>query len=281
LDNCPDREDFVINKKECIGHVQKRMGTRLRGLVKTSVVDTKTKAGKTVKRKSLSGKGKLTAKMIDKLTVYYGLAIRPNYDSVEKMKNAIWATYHHYSSTDENPQHEKCPSGKDSWCEWQQAAAADALESFKHTYAALPTDVLEAIEPIYNDLSNDVLLTRCLGGFTQNNNESLNQLIWKISPKSVGGTSTVVEIAANVAACIFNEGCFALLAFMEEMQISTGPSSHEWARQVDDLRISSAEKQAAHDSKEERVLRRQTQKDALDHLDGSRLLYGPGIDDFQ
>lgn len=275
----PYGDDFLINKKECIGHVQKRMGTRLRGIVKTSVVDTETKTGKIVKRKSLSGKGKLTAKMIDKLTVYYGLAIRRNHDSVEKMKNAIWATFYHYSSTDKNPQHEKCPSGEDSWCEWQKAVAANTLRSFKHSYAALPTDVLKALKPIYEDLSKDALLQRCLGGFTQNNNESLNQLIWKISPKSVSGTSTIVEIAAHVAACTFNEGCVALLAFMQSMQIGTGPSSHEWARTADDLRIRRAEEQATHNSKEGRMLRRQAQKDALDCVDESSVLYGPGIDD--
>ena len=65
---------------------------------------------------------------------------------------------------------------------------------------------------------------------------------------------------------------------MQEMHISTRPSSHEWARQVDELRISRAEEKAARDSKEGRVLRRQIQKDALDHLDESFLLYGPGID---
>ncbi len=48
--------------------------------------------------------GKLTGKMIDKLTVYYGLAIRRNCDSIKKMYNAIWATYYHYCSTDEKPQ---------------------------------------------------------------------------------------------------------------------------------------------------------------------------------
>ena len=251
------------------------MGIRLRELVRKSVVDTETKTGKIVKRKSLSGKGKLTAKMIDKLTVYYGLAIRRNHDSVEKMKNAIWATYYHNNSTDENPQHVKCPSGENSWCEWQKAAAADALESFKHSYTALPTDVLKAMKLIYEDLSKDALLQRCLGGFRQNNNESLNQVIWKISTKSVSATSTTVEIAANVAACTFNEGSFALLAFMQEMHIGTGPSSYEWARQIDELRISRAEEQAAHDIKEGRALRRQIQKDALDHLDGSFLLYWP------
>lgn len=99
-------DDFSIVKKECVGHVQKRMGARLREIVKKTVVDTETKAGKKIKRKSLSGKGKLTAKIIDKLTVYYGLAIRRHSDSVENMKNAIWATFFNYCSTDENPQHE-------------------------------------------------------------------------------------------------------------------------------------------------------------------------------
>ena len=147
------------------------------------------------------------------------------------------------------------------------------------SYTALATDILEAMKPIYEGLSKYAFLQRCLGGFTQNNNESLNQLIWKISPKSVSDTSTIFEIAANVAACTFNDGSFALLAFMQEMHIGTGPSSHEWARQVDELRISKVEEQAAHDSKEGRVLSRQIQKDALDHLDGRFLRYGPGIND--
>ena len=94
----------------------------------------------------------------------------------------------------------------------------------------------------------------------------------------MSGTSTIVEIVANVAAYTFNEGSFALLAFMQEMHIGTGLSSHEWARQVDDLRISRAEEQAAHDSKEGRVLRRQIQKDATDHLNERFLHYGPSID---
>ena len=98
-------EDFTINKKECIGHVQKRMGTRLRALIKTTAVDAETLKGKKVERKSLSGKGKLTAKMIGKLTVYYCLAVRRNHDFVEKMRSAISTTYFHYGSTDENPQH--------------------------------------------------------------------------------------------------------------------------------------------------------------------------------
>lgn len=109
----PYGEDVVITKKECVGHVQKRMGTRLRELVKKTVQETIVN-GKKIMKKILSGKGKLTAKLIDKLTIYYGLAIRRHSNSVEDMNNAIWATYYHYASSDENPQHEKCPGGANS-----------------------------------------------------------------------------------------------------------------------------------------------------------------------
>ncbi|XP_015187388.1 PREDICTED: uncharacterized protein LOC107072161 isoform X3 [Polistes dominula] len=180
------------------------MGSRLRELVKQNA-GTVEKGRKKIPKKVLSGKGKLTAKLIDKLTVYYGLAIRRNCESVDNMYNAIWETYYHYCSTDEKPQHEMCPGGEGSWCSWQQALATDTLSSYTYDYTTLSADVAEVIYPIYEDLSNVKLLERCVGGFTQNNNESYNQLIWKKTPKIVPCGSKVVEIAAYIAAGMFNE----------------------------------------------------------------------------
>jgi len=275
----PYGDNVQIYKKECVGHVQKRMGTRLRSLVK-NVVEKVLSKGKIIKKKLLSGKGKLTAKLIDKLTIYYGLAIRRHSDSVENMKNAIWATFHHYSSTDKNPQHTKCPSGADSWCAWQRALAADDLASFHHDYEPFPNIVVKHIKPIYEELSSDELLERCLGGFTQNNNKILNHLIWKIAPKKVSSSSKIVELAANIAACQFNEGTYALLVFLHDIGVSLGPSAHEYHRKQDDERVKRADQQAAITTKEERIRRRQAQKDALEiAISAETLEYGPGIDD--
>ena len=41
------------------------------------------------------------------------------------------------------------------------------------------------MKPIFTDLSNDVLLQKCLHGTTQNNNEALHGLIWKKVPKDI------------------------------------------------------------------------------------------------
>ncbi|GFV60088.1 uncharacterized protein TNCV_3886061 [Trichonephila clavipes] len=51
-----------VRKYECIGHIQKRVGSKLR-IIKT-------------KEKGLGGKGKLSDSFIDKIQNYYGIAIR-------------------------------------------------------------------------------------------------------------------------------------------------------------------------------------------------------------
>ncbi|GFV26379.1 uncharacterized protein TNCV_5086921 [Trichonephila clavipes] len=92
-------KDVNIEKLECVGHVEKRMGTRLRAL------KLKLKGKKLEDKKSLGGRNRLTDAEIDKLQRYYGLAIRNNSGNLSAMKQAIWAIFLHKISTDLNPQH--------------------------------------------------------------------------------------------------------------------------------------------------------------------------------
>ena len=63
----PYGEDVEIIKPECVGHVQKRMGTALRKLKKSGIEDEN---GQLVKFK-----GRLTDNGVTALNVYYGGAI--------------------------------------------------------------------------------------------------------------------------------------------------------------------------------------------------------------
>ena len=101
---------------ECIGHVQKRMGTGIRKL-KTKQSGTKLSDGKT-----LSGKNRLAQVAINKIQTYYDLAIRRNTHSVEAMKQAVWASYYHIMSSDEKPYHQLCPKGE-TWCKYNESIA--------------------------------------------------------------------------------------------------------------------------------------------------------------
>ncbi|KOC60759.1 hypothetical protein WH47_06905 [Habropoda laboriosa] len=69
----------------------------------------------------------------------------------------------------------------------------------KRNYKTLPPNVLKAIKPVYENLRSETLPERYVSGYTQNNNENANNLIWKISPKEIYSGSTIVEIATNVA----------------------------------------------------------------------------------
>ncbi|GFU82588.1 uncharacterized protein TNCV_3952881 [Trichonephila clavipes] len=91
--------EYPFEKLECIGHVMKLMGTRLRRL-KAQLKGQILSDGK-----CLSGKNRLTEHEIDNLQSYYGSAIRRNHSSVQNMRQAIWAIFLHKLSTDEYPQH--------------------------------------------------------------------------------------------------------------------------------------------------------------------------------
>ncbi|XP_018315083.1 uncharacterized protein [Mycetomoellerius zeteki] len=234
------------------------MGTRLRNLKNTV--------------KNLGGKGKLTNKLIDQLTIYYGLAIRRNPNSLKNMKNEIWATLYHKTSTDENPQHELC---SESWCNWKKAQAANSLRDFHHK-PPLPADVFEKLKPIYVNLSRDELLNRCLGGYTQNSNESFNATVWNLAPKSYLSGKKVLQIATDIAVCNFNDGLSNILRIMQVLEMTIGPQSYNFCVEADAARIKHAEVSLSDAAKEAHSSLKSTKKEneeANFNLEGQ--LYGP------
>ncbi|GFU73336.1 uncharacterized protein TNCV_4731531 [Trichonephila clavipes] len=147
---------YSIEKVECVGHIQKRMGSRQRKL------KTMNRGKKLSDGKSISGKNRLTDKFIDTITTYYGNAIRQNNSSVSDMRQAIWAIYSHYRSTDEEPMHHFCPIGDTSWCKYQKAVATNSASLFKHKNI-VPIAVMDEIKPIIAELSAPKLLKKCVG----------------------------------------------------------------------------------------------------------------------
>ena len=154
-----------VVKKECIGHVQKRVGTALRKLKKETP--------------GLGGKGKLTDAMIDRLQNYYGIAIRSNVGDLNGMKKTIHASFFHCASSEQRDLHTHCPTGPSSWCGYQRDR-----NSFKHG-PGLPDAVIAKVKPVYQRLSEDSLLEKCLHGKTQNQNEAANGMVWERIPKEI------------------------------------------------------------------------------------------------
>ncbi|KYN29310.1 hypothetical protein ALC57_01250 [Trachymyrmex cornetzi] len=223
-----------------------------------------------VKYMNYIGDGDSTT-LIDELTIYYGLSIRRNANSVENMKKEIWATLYHKLSTDENPQHGNCPQGANSWCSWQKACAEN-LNSYKHK-PALPIEVFNAIKPRYEDLSRDDLLERLFGWIH-------SKILWNIAPKNVSSGKKVLDIAMDVAVCTFNDGLSAVMKIMEVLQFTIGSNCYNFCVEADAARIRLAEVQMSDAIKEARSASKSTKKAGeYENTNTEGQLYGAGIAD--
>lgn len=250
-------EDCKVEKVDCVGHVQKRMGKHLRNLRQSH-------KGKLKDGKAVGGRGaRLNDPQINKLQRYYGLAIRQNTvktscpseaevdASVKNMKMAITATLHHcvkHKSLCE--QHKFCPKGKSSWCQWQ-VDKATGTKAYNNK-GCLDEVFLVFLKPKFEFLSQEQLLRRCVFGATQNNNESLNSLVWVRCPKHKYHGPTTVRIAVALAVLAFNNGHMSKVQVLEKLDISAHQNAEKVWRKRDQKRIKRADKAITDKEKKRR-----------------------------
>ena len=142
----PYGRNVEIKKAECIGHIQKGVGTRLRNLKSSKAILSD--------GKKLGRAGRLTENVINTLQNYYSKAIRQNIGNLYAMKKSVAAVLFHYSeSYDSETRHLFCLYTKDSWSKFQ----ADKVTG-KKTYEeniCIPAAIRDFIKPIFIDLGSD------------------------------------------------------------------------------------------------------------------------------
>ena len=102
------------------------------------------------------------------------------------------------------------------------------------------------------NLTNDKLLKKCLHGKRQNNNESINNLIWKRCSKDVYVGRTVLEIVSALAVINFNEGFQGLLKIFKELCIKSGEYCVNFCEKKDSNRIHLMERKSTPACKQRR-----------------------------
>ena len=82
--------------------------------------------------------------------------------------------------------------------------------------------MVKELKSIYNELSSDALLSKCLHGLTQNQNESFNGTIWERLPKYKYYSMTQLEFGVYVAVAYFNTGAKSCKLLYEKLNILPG-----------------------------------------------------------
>ena len=132
----------IIEKLECIGHYQKRVGSRLRQKIKDFKGRLLSDGLKII------GKGRLTNKSINTMQNFVGMAIRQNKNNLLCMRNSVIAVLYHCTNFPyEVTRHQFCLKGKNSWCKWQSDRVTGKT-SYKQKIN-LPVAIMEEIKPIF------------------------------------------------------------------------------------------------------------------------------------
>ncbi|XP_065679012.1 uncharacterized protein LOC136093725 [Hydra vulgaris] len=189
--------------------------------------------GQTVEKdkKSLGGKGRLTEKEINKIQNYYDIAIRQNIDNLYQMRKNILAVLHHSCMADSfDARHILSPKTKDSWCNYQRSKFQN--KDYKEKLG-LPNAIKTFIKPVLSNLMSEDLLSKSLHGSTQNNNESLNALIWKHCLKDVYVGIDVLNLGCCSATINFNDALNGIIRVFEKLYLKPGHYSSSFFASFD------------------------------------------------
>ena len=218
-------------------------------------------------KKQLGGAGRLNEKVINKLLNNYGLAIRQNTDSLPKMRKAVCAVLYHCSeASSAETRHMFCDVDS-QWCKFRMAGKKGKTYVDK---PGLPLAVRNEIMPIFQELSSEVLLKKCLHGRTQNNNEAIIGFIWKRLPKDVFVGWYTLQIGVSSAVLNFNSGAHGLVDVFENLSMSAGFFTEEFCTQRDSLRIEKMKRKMSTEGKGTRKERCQPRGRVLEKKDVNR-----------
>ena len=259
VENTYGDNDKVV-KLDCIGHVSKRMYRALENLKKST-------KGKLSDGKFIGGgAGRLTATAggaIPRLADLYRNAIRQNSKKdinmsdaddvqagVQTMQNSIMAILHHECKTENNNErHKFCPPNTEeeaSWCDYKRTGE---MENKPHHLGPIFLDMLK---PVFTRLSEPALLMRCLSGYTQNQNESFNSLIWKRCPKHLWRGPCQIEVAVNLAMLYWNGGSAKTRQeILDANGLVYGKHCNEASVSKDIIRVKQSEKRTTETEKKE------------------------------
>ncbi len=186
----------------------------------------------------------------------------------------MWTIFYHSQSTDNTPQHQYCPSGQQSWCRFNRALAMSEPPPL-HSPTIHP-DIAPHLYNVFERLSSDTLMERCVLGATQNQNESFNITIWQRCPKTEFCSATTVEIAVNLAV-IFNAGRVPFAALHEGLEVTVSPLTMQYLSSKDHRRVSASMVKAEVQVKRRRQvlhLDRVTLEEELVEEEGEMLVLG-------
>ena len=256
--------DWSMVKLECVNHVAKRMGGRLRKTVKES----KTIVVYEGERKGLGGPGRLVNDAINKIQSFYNFIIHEgtSIGSPEQISEWTLAMFDHISSSNANPKHDDCDP---RFCKYLKAIwDGEAYDHDDPAHFHIPMAVMKHVEDIFHDLADINLLSRVVHGKTQNANECFNSTVWNLLSKNGFANRPLVELAVYMAVCQYNEGQLSTLEVLTDLHFPVGKETAQRCKSMDKIRVEKRKKAESNKSKRKKLRSENEENEIPDYAPG-------------
>ena len=137
----------------------------------------------------------------------------------------------------------------------------------------MPMVIHQLIKPIFTDLSNETLLSKCLHSKTQNANKSINNIIWTKCPKNIYVQRNVLEMGVASAVINFNDGNCGILNVFINAGMETGYFTKSFYIKKDETRIQRMNKKTNEQTKKQRKRLRAIRKNYVDKNKEKEVVY--------
>ncbi|CAH2085646.1 unnamed protein product [Euphydryas editha] len=108
---------------------------------------------------------------------------------------------------------------------------------------AFSQEVFKVIKPIYEQLSRDELLNRCLEGYTDETATKVStQRSEDWHQKRIRARKKLLHIATDIAVCCLNDGLTSILKIMKALRMDISVQSYNFCLETDGKRIEHPER---------------------------------------
>ena len=218
--------------------------------------------------KGLSGKGRLTLARIDAIQIFFGKAIRKNKCNAQNKAKEIWAILDRCSSTVDQPKHDKCPKGENSWCPYQRNIST-GQRTYRPAKWPLTKAIVNVLHPLFIRLTNEGFRDGCKKGSTQNSSKSFNSLVWSRSPKEQYNSPLETSLSISLAVCIYNSGMeYTISSLLKRANMEVDKNSQRQWQLIDEERLCVGNYKNREDIKLKRKSRKRSEmkkQDAFHH----------------
>lgn len=110
------------------------------------------------------------------------------------------------------------------WLPWATALFTVKENNAQRLFPPEKQSLCSKVKPVYEKLSEDSLLNKCLHGKTQNQNEAISGMVWKGIPKEVFFGMEMLEFGLFDAISHFNIRAIArtVLVLLRALKINPG-----------------------------------------------------------